>query len=192
MIRLLVILTSVVLLQACATNSQPTLKLEDVPVLYNAPALENKTLPAVVEDVKSTLTTGSEIDSPKVIENDSPEVVENHIDSSQTNVCSEIASEIDEISTGLGSSAIEEPPNTAWPTVAERAGSFLYNLASQTVLGVVQPVIQTKRAIFNDDEKEKRLAESVERGQIRRAYLIGFAQASGCDQPVDVVVEAAE
>ena len=46
---------------------------------------------------------------------------------------------------------------------------------------MLQPIIQTKRAIFNDDEKDRRMSESVQRGTTRRAYLIGYAEASDCD-----------
>lgn len=176
MIRLLVILTSGVLLQSCATTPQPTLELGDVPVLYEAPSVSEQTVPLVEGEAKTMAIVNSA--------NGSPEIVENSIAISPTDSCTEMANEIDKINAGMGSVAIEEPPNTAWPSAAQRTGEFIYNLAAQTVLGALQPVIQTKRAIFNDDEKDRRLAESVERGQTRRAYLIGYAQASGCDQKV--------
>lgn len=47
---------------------------------------------------------------------------------------------------------------------------------------MLQPIIQTKRAIFNDDEKDCRMSESVQRGTTRWAYLIGYAEASGCNK----------
>ena len=270
MIRLLVILTSVVLLQSCATTPKPTLKLSDVPVLYEAPALSKQSVktaqsvieqaapllasevnldevnadevnvdevksalgvdganvssdvvestiagaPVVADEIKSNLDVDGENVSPEAVEksiagsqvlgdevnselivdseNTSPEVVENTTASLHADSCAEMANEIDEISAGLGSAAIETPPNTASPTVAQRAGKYIYNLGAQTVLGALQPVIQTKRMIFNDDEKERRLAQSVERGQTRRAYLIGYAQASGCDQQVAGPVQGSE
>jgi|GEM_PF-2838250 len=235
MIRLLVILTSVGLLQSCAMTPKPTLKLSDVPALYEAPVLSKQavnTAQAVIEqaaplvlgevnldevnvdEVKSTLGIDGENVSSELVEstsasapvvageansalavdgeNVSPELAEKSSASSHADSCAEMANEIDEISAGLGSAAIETPPNTASPTAAQRAGKYLYNLGSQTVLGVLQPVIQTKRAIFNDDEKDRRLAQSVERGQTRRAYLIGYAQASGCDQQVAGPVTVSE
>ena len=100
--------------------------------------------------------------------------------------CSTIAEEISRIDEGLGSPAIDGPPNTESPSGLERTGSFVYNLTTQTVLGVLQPIIQTKRAIFNDDEKERRMTESVQRGTTRRAYLLGYAQATGCNK-VDAI-----
>ena len=108
----------------------------------------------------------------------SPKVTEDAVARSETDSCEAIAEEIENIDAGLGSVAVEEPPNMAWPSAAKRTGGFLYNLTTQTVLGVLQPVIQTKRAIFNNDEKDSRLGESVERGKTRRAYLIGYAQAT--------------
>lgn len=189
MIRLLVILTGVGLLQACTTIPKPTLELSDVPVLYESPTVNTPTAAPVVDELKTTLTVDNENAYSEALTN---EALEDNKAISQLDTCTKIANEIDRLNSGLGSVAVEEPPNTASPTVAKRAGEYLYNVTTQTILGPLQPLIQTKRAIFNDDEKDKRLAESVERGQTRRAYLIGYAQASGCDQEVEGPVQVAE
>ena len=94
--------------------------------------------------------------------------------------CDAIAAEIAFLDQGLGSKAVDKPPVVP-PTTGQKTGNYFYNLGVQTVLGQLQAFIQTKRAIFDDDEKDRRVSESVERGTIRRAYLKGYAEASGCE-----------
>jgi hypothetical protein len=158
-------------------------------VLYKAPSINVAS--AVNNDIVPLSDNNNEITLATEGSDSLPESVENNLLGSQSDACNVISAEIDMLNTGLGSAAVEEPPNTAWPSVAQRVGGFMYNLATQTVLGALQPVIQTKRALFNDDEKDKRMLESVERGNTRRAYLIGYAQASGCDQNVEASASSA-
>jgi hypothetical protein len=103
--------------------------------------------------------------------------------------CSEISAEITKLDTGLGGAAQETPP-AAKPTALDRAASFGKNLAVESVKGVVQPVIQTKRAIMNDEAKEKRALEAAERGKIRRAYLKGMYEGLACGAPAPAGLSA--
>lgn len=96
--------------------------------------------------------------------------------------CSQIALEISKIDTGLGAQAIEAGPK-APPTATDRLSSFGKNLAVESIKGVVQPVIQTKRAIMNDDAKDQRAAEALARGNVRRAYLKGLQDGIPCSSP---------
>ncbi|MFO1370823.1 MAG: hypothetical protein U1F46_17725 [Marinagarivorans sp.] len=93
--------------------------------------------------------------------------------------CSSISAEINKLDSGLGGAAVETPP-AAKPTAMDRATSFGKNLAIESVKGVVQPVIQTKRAIMNDEANEKRALEAAQRGNIRRAYLKGIYEGLAC------------
>lgn len=104
--------------------------------------------------------------------------------------CSEISAEITQLDTGLGGPAVERPP-AAKPTAVDRATSFGKNLAVESVKGVVQPVIQTKRAIMNDEAKEKRALEAAERGNIRRAYLKGIYEGLACGAQAPAALNAA-
>lgn len=168
----LISLLSLMLLQACSTTPKPTLQLEDVPVLFEVPDGSSDKL---ASDEAALMTD----DAITAVVNDGTaevEVVNN------SEACGEIKKEIEKIDAGLGSSAIEQAPNTEGPSGIQRTGSYIYNLFTQTLLGVFQPIIQTKRAIFNDDEKDRRMSESVQRGETRRAYLMGYAEANGCNK----------
>jgi hypothetical protein len=181
MIRLFVLVSSVGLLQSCTTVPKPTLDISEVPVLYEAPVASEQFVRLTESEVEAGLITES-VNQPE-------ELLTNNIASSNTDSCKSISDEIERLDAGLGEVAVELPPNTMGPSALERTGEYIYNLATQSVLGVFQPFIQTKRAIFNNDEKDRRLAESVERGVTRRAYLIGYAHASGCTHEVDSPVK---
>lgn len=99
------------------------------------------------------------------------------------NICTKIDSEITMIDTELGAEAIDAPPQTP-PTSSQKVLRYLKNVAIETLKGPLQPVIQSVRAVTDADEKERARAESIERGSMRRAYLLGYREAHNCP-PVD-------
>ena len=113
------------------------------------------------------------------------------LDAGQAQTCSAVAAEIAAIDAGLGGPAVEAPPATP-PTALQKTGRYFYDLGVQTILGQLQVFIQTKRAIFNDVEKERRGAEALERGTTRRAYLMGYAKAAQCNLPVQAAASTSE
>jgi hypothetical protein len=103
--------------------------------------------------------------------------------------CEQIAAEIARIDAGLGTGAVETPPAPP-ATATQRVASYGKGLAVESVKGVVQPLIQTKRAIMNDEAKEKRAAEATARGNIRRAYLKGMQEGTPCQAAAQVNADA--
>jgi hypothetical protein len=91
--------------------------------------------------------------------------------------------EIQYIDNGLGSPADETPipaPHTAW----ERISLYGKNLFVQTIIGPIQAIIQTVRAVTSADAKAQADALGRERALVRRAYLLGGMDATHCGTPL--------
>ncbi len=96
--------------------------------------------------------------------------------------CLAMAEEVREIDDRLGESAVEAPV-PAPATVGQRVRDYGRNLAVETVLGFVQPVVQTVLAVTDSEGKAVRAALARERGLVRRAYLLGAMEGRGCEMP---------
>jgi len=93
--------------------------------------------------------------------------------------CASMATEISEIDAGLGRGAIDDgPPVPA--TAGARWADYGKDLIVQTVIGPLQPIIQTVKASINYDDKKRIQSESIERAEMRRAFLIGKMDGLGC------------
>ncbi|MFC7291856.1 hypothetical protein [Hirschia litorea] len=104
--------------------------------------------------------------------------------------CDAIFEEINTLNTGLGSTTSEEAPAPE-ATASDRVLNYAKDFALETVKGPFQPLLQTKRAIFNDEEKARLLDEGETRGQIRRAYLMGLARGIPCaNKPMESLIQA--
>jgi hypothetical protein len=97
--------------------------------------------------------------------------------------CTKMLEEIQFIDNGLGSPA-EETPIPAPPTTWERVSLYGKNLFVQTILGPIQPIIQTVRALTSADAKAQAEALGRERALVRRAYLLGGMDANHCVTPL--------
>ena len=177
--RILLLAVVVLQLQACASSPATTLKLEDVPTLYRSPLeQEVATTDTAVEKTigdSEEITPANMTAAPQTTDQIASESQPSH-----TELCDGIAAEIAMIDTGLGSPAEDSAPNLTPPSALNRVGSYGKNLVQETLLGVVQPLIQTKRALFNDDEKERVLDDTITRGTTRRAYLMGLNDGAKC------------
>lgn len=100
------------------------------------------------------------------------------------NDCDKIGAEIALIDQGLGQKAEDSAPQ-AKATAGQRVGSYFKDLALETIKGPFQPIIQSVRAATNADEKDRVRAEAVNRGSVRRAYLMGYSEGLGCSAKTD-------
>lgn len=140
-------------------TGKPTISLDQVPTLFGAPSV-TETL-----GLEETELTPEE---------------------ARQRRCHAIDLELNGLSAALGGPAVEIIAEMDGPTIRERLMTYGKGMAVETVKGYVQPFIQTKRALFNDDEKERRAEEAADRGVVRRAYLIGLAEGIPCDfDPVE-------
>ena len=94
-------------------------------------------------------------------------------------IATEIETEIAKLDAELGGPATEMSPAPTL-TKGQRAAAYDKKLAIETVKGYVQPIVQTKCAIMNDDEKDRRATEAADRGAIRRAYRQGLSEGIPC------------
>lgn len=209
-VKTTLVVSSICFLQACSTVPKHSLLPEDIPTLYSAPALQqvgeqaklkledaaSAELDAVQGHIDHTLEQANSALAPAQLEvaSLSPAIAALSSDAVEQadplDKCAAIAAEIATIDAGLGEPAEEKPPAPP-PTTAQKIGRSFYDIAVQSILGPVQVVIQTKRAIFGDAEKERRGAEALERGTTRRAYLMGYAGAENCDLVPATTVPAA-
>ena len=136
-------------------SGNPTISLEQVPTLFGEPPLSE--------------TIGLEDDG----------LTE---DERRERRCEAINLELNGLSAALGGEAVEMIVNMDGPSAGQRIMSYGKNMVVETAKGYVQPFIQTKRAMFNDDEKDRRAEEAEDRGVIRRAYLTGLAAGIPCNR----------
>lgn len=135
-------------------SGKPTITLDQVPVLFGEPTLSEM---IGLEDDELT------------------------DEERRQQRCRAIDLELNGLSAALGKEAIEMMVNLDGPSMGDRIKSYGKSMAVETVKGYVQPFIQTKRALFNDDEKERRAEEAADRGELRRAYLTGLAAGIPCE-----------
>lgn len=176
------------LLAACASSPDITLKPVDVPSLYGDPspvgisARELAQTTASLQEVSTGLASEVAADVAAQAQDGMQAMVATEYEAAMSQQCNALKAEIEKLDSGLGSPASDSAP--APPrTKTQKAGKALYDMAVQTAMGPVQLFIQTKRAIFGDAEKERLRAEALERGTTRRAYLMGYAVAAGCNFP---------
>lgn len=93
--------------------------------------------------------------------------------------CGAIQAELAALDATLGGPAEEAPPPVPAGAGA-RWGAYGKNVVVQTVIGPLQPIIQTVRAASNSDEKARLATQTEQRAEIRRAYLIGSRDGAGC------------
>lgn len=136
-------------------TGKPTISLEQVPTLFGEPPLS------------------------EMIGLEDDELTE---EERRERRCEAINLELNGLSAALGGEAVEMIVDMDGPSATDRIMSYGKNMAVETVKGYVQPFIQTKRALFNDDEKERRAEEAEDRGVIRRAYLTGLAAGIPCNR----------
>lgn len=97
--------------------------------------------------------------------------------------CETIAAEIAALDDGLGGPVVDGPP-LAPATAGARWGSYGKNLVLQTLMGPIQPLIQTVNAASNREDKQRVAADRVDRASLRRAYLRGLYEGGQCDAQV--------
>jgi len=195
---------SLLALAGCTTSSKITLQPEQVPSLYSKPAMVDEIAEvaasleegvAAVDTEKSAeaLTANADIADKPPAERDNSaalaigtdsNAIENPLGGDATlaangDSCQKIDEEIAAIDLGLGDKATETPLQTK-QTATQKVGSYFKNVVVETVMGPLQPIIQTVRSVTNAEEKEKIAEEAKSRGNIRRAYLLGYREASGC------------
>lgn len=93
--------------------------------------------------------------------------------------CAAMANEIARLDAGLGGPAEEIPP-PAPAGAAARWGDYGKDLIVQTVIGPLQPIIQTVKAASNYDDKTRLRSEIDLRASTRRAYLLGRMDGADC------------
>ncbi len=104
--------------------------------------------------------------------------------------CEAIFEEINTLNIGLGTTTAEEAPAPK-ATASDRFIDYAKDFALETIKGPFQPILQTKRAIFNDEEKARLQSEGELRGQVRRAYLMGVARGIPCaNKPMESLIQA--
>jgi len=135
-------------------TGKPTISLDQTPTLFGLPSVSE-----AIELEDETLTVAER----------------------NAKRCDAIDLELNGLSAALGGPAGEVAANLDGPGMGDRLMSYGKDMAVETVKGYVQPLLQTKRALFNDAEKERRAEEAQDRGVIRRAYLIGIADGIPCD-----------
>ena len=164
---------------------KPGLAPENIPSLYGPPGAS--TLDPITDDGMLSNVMSSETDEAEAAEADiEPAVV---VFADDLEKCDAIFAEITLLDSGLGSPAEDTGPE-AKASAGTRAINYGKNLAVETAKGFVQPILQTKRAIMNDDEKERRAAEAIDRGNTRRAYLMGLADGIPCAAPPVLAADA--
>lgn len=184
-LQLFAVLSTIVLIAACASAPEVTLKPSDVPSLYgdfSTIAVEQTAAVASGPEVHASLGSaqaGVE-NAMQQTASDAVAKVEQSTESLKAEQCAAIREEIDALDGGLGGPAEDSEPEKPRST-SQKTGKALFDMGSQTLMGPVQIFIQTKRALFGDAEKERLRAEALERGNTRRAYLLGYASALGCE-----------
>lgn len=104
--------------------------------------------------------------------------------------CEAIFEEINTLNIGLGTTTAEEAP-APQATTSDRFLDYAKDFAFETIKWPFQPILQTKRAIFNDEEKARLQGEGELRGQVRRAYLMGVARGIPCaNKPMESLIQA--
>lgn len=93
--------------------------------------------------------------------------------------CAAMADEVAMLDAGLGGPAEEIPPPVP-AGAASRWGDYGKDLVVQTVIGPLQPIIQTVKAASNYDDKTRLRTETDARAATRRAYLLGRMDGAGC------------
>ncbi|MBT8139249.1 MAG: hypothetical protein KJP25_05755 [Gammaproteobacteria bacterium] len=175
-------------LAACASGPQITLQPADVPSLYGdistlaveVPGVEEVSTAAAIQqeaaqaEVQGVIQTVEQEARNKQIAQVG-EAVTQGVDEQ----CTAMRAEIEKLDAGLGAPALESSPS-APRTGMQKTGKTLYDLGVGTLMGQLEIFRQTKRAIFGDAEKERLRDEALERGNTRRAYLLGYANAMGC------------
>ncbi|BFM05251.1 hypothetical protein [Halioxenophilus aromaticivorans] len=124
-------------------------------------------------------TTEDQSDAKASATNSTAELNEEALAAEKIGNCEKINAEIAMIDAGLGEKAEDSPPQ-AKATAMQRLGSYFKDMAVETIKGPFQPVIQSVRAATNADEKDRIKAETASRGNVRRAYLMGYGQGLGC------------
>jgi len=93
--------------------------------------------------------------------------------------CAAMAAEIDTLSSGLGG-----PPTDSMPPIPATAGArwadYGKDVTVQTLIGPLQPIIQTVKASINYDDENRLETENRNRAQSRRAYLLGAMDGANC------------
>lgn len=97
--------------------------------------------------------------------------------------CNAAEEEIAALDAGLGGPAVDVPPRLP-ATAGARWGSYGKNLVLQTIMGPLQPLIQTARAATNQEDKANLAADRQYRAATRRAYLMGILDGAGCSYGV--------
>jgi hypothetical protein len=95
--------------------------------------------------------------------------------------CERIAAEIVRLDEILGTE-FDVPLDLEGRGLGRRSAEYGRDFAIGTVLGYIAPVIEIGRFFNDSSEKERDLAEAVDRGTRRRAYLRGLAEAFECDE----------
>ncbi|MAP95668.1 MAG: hypothetical protein CMK07_12025 [Ponticaulis sp.] len=131
-----------------------------------------------------------EDDRPSITADDVPSLYRPPVDEGDAR-CLAILDELTRLYTALGGPATDSPADTDDPSIMDRIGTYGRDFVIDTATGYVRPVIQVKRTLMNDDEKDRKLLRAIERGITRRAYLIGLADGIPCDfAPVVEVVSS--
>lgn len=92
--------------------------------------------------------------------------------------CAAINAEIEALERGLDPAVDGGLPEPAG--AASRWGDYGKDLVVQTVIGPLQPIIQTVKAAVNYDDKNRLTSENHQRAEIRRAYLLGSLEGTEC------------
>lgn len=93
--------------------------------------------------------------------------------------CAALREEIVALDRGLGGPVVE-PPAPVPASAGSRWGAYGKNVIVQTIIGPLQPIIQSVRAAGNYEDKERLSAARAERASLRRAYLLGARDGAGC------------
>lgn len=99
--------------------------------------------------------------------------------------CAALAAEVAPLEAVLGAD-LDVPPSAARPSLIERGGGAVGDAAVGALRGAAEGVIPFRswvRKLSGAERYSREVAAAIAAGTVRRAYLKGLGQASGCTAP---------
>lgn len=106
--------------------------------------------------------------------------------------CAALAAEVQALDAALGAD-LDTPPSASNPSLIERGSGAVGNAAVGALRGAAEGVVPFRgwvRKLSGAEKYSKEVAAAIAAGTIRRAYLKGLGQASGCPTPAAPVPQA--